>query len=178
MTNAEIVRQLEKAHEEFLSALGDIDETTSDRQPSPGDWSVGEVIHHLVLVERTIRQMCRLMRWGLMSKKLPPPLRKPAPLQVVSKRQEPMKTATQLIPLHGRPLPGLLAQLGTERQKTARFARRVDLGKLRARFVRHPYVGIMSGEEWISFLAYHQQRHEKQIKEILHRLRRQKSSKK
>jgi uncharacterized damage-inducible protein DinB len=175
MTNSELVKQLTEAHEQFSALVKNIDQKTSERQPSPGEWSVGEVAHHLVLMERKIRQMVRAMRWGLMSKKLPPEMRKPAPMEKVSERKQRYKTFATFIPLHGRPLVDSLQKLNSERQKTIKFARRVNLDKLRPRYVRHPFIGALSGEEWLLFLAYHQQRHAKQIEEILERLGKKKA---
>jgi hypothetical protein len=126
-------------------------------------------------MERTIRRMVRAMRWGLMSKKLPPEMRKPAPLEKVSERNQRFKTFGTFIPLHGRPLNETLDKLGDERRKTIRFSRRVNLNKLRPRYVRHPFIGALNGEEWIAFLAHHQERHAKQIEEILSRLGKEKA---
>jgi len=170
MTNSELVNQLSEAHEQFSAVVKNIDQKTSERQPSPGEWSVGEVTHHLVLMERKIRQMVRTMRWGLMSKKLPPEMRKPAPLEKVSERKQRVKTFATFIPLHGRMFAESLQKLDRERQMTIKFARRVNLNKLRPRYVRHPFIGALSGEEWLWFLAHHQQRHAKQIEEILDRI--------
>ncbi len=169
MTNSELVKQLTEAHEQFCAIVNGVNQKMSERQPNPGEWSVGEVVHHLVLMESAIRRMCRAMRWGFMSKKLPPELHKPAPLGFVSRRAERVKTSTMFMPLHGRLLDNLLKRLNDERKKTVRFARRVNLDKLRTRFVRHPFIGVLSGEEWLSFLAHHQTRHAKQIEEILAR---------
>lgn len=112
-----------------------------------------------------------------MSKKLPPELHTPAPLHLVSTRKQRVKAATQFIPLHGRPFEELLEKLHNERRKTIKFARRVHLNKLRCRFVRHPQIGAVSGEEWMSFLAHHQERHGKQIEEILIRIGKGKAGK-
>jgi hypothetical protein len=174
MTNSELVKQLSDAQEEFCAIVDDIDQKTTERQPSPGEWSVGEVVHHLVLMERKIRQMVRAMRWALMSKKLPLEMRKPAPLKKVSERKERVKTFGAFIPLHGRPFEAMLHTLDSERQKTIKFARRVNLDKLRPRYVRHPFIGALNGEEWILFLARHQERHAKQIEEILSRIAKEK----
>jgi len=178
MTNSEIVEQLSDAHHQFCAIVDGIDQKTSERQPSPGEWSVGEVAHHLVLMERKIRQMVRAMRWGLMSKKLPPEMRKPAPLKKVSERKERVKTFATFIPLHGRALVETLDKLDIERQKTIKFARRVNLNKLHPRYVRHPFIGALNGEEWILFLAHHQERHAKQIEEILSRIGKEKAVRK
>jgi len=176
MTNSELANQLSDAQEQFSAVVKSIDQKTSERQPSPGEWSVGEVVHHLILMERKIRQMVRAMRWGLMSKKLPPEMRKPAPLKKVSERKERVKTFATFIPLHGRTLVESLQKLDSERQKTIKFSRRVNLDKLHPRYVRHPFIGALNGEEWILFLAHHQERHAKQIEEILSHIGKEKAA--
>jgi hypothetical protein len=171
MKNAEAVKFLEESQAAFLQAVESVDQATSQMQPAPGEWSVGEVIHHHILIERTIRLLLRGMRWRLLGEKANAGDHKPAALEKVSQRVGRVKTMRRFIPAHGQALSQLLQQLQNERRKTLRLARRANLSKLRQRAFRHYILGNMNGQEWLLFIGHHQERHRRQIEEILQKVR-------
>lgn len=171
MSNAEAVKFLEESLAAFLQAVDGVDQGTSQMQPAPGEWSVGEVIHHHILIERTIRLLVRGMRWRLLGESAKAGDHKPVSLEKVSKRAGRVNTMRRFIPVHGRALSQLLQQLQEERRKTLRLARRANLIKLRQRTYRHYILGYMNGQEWLLFIGHHQERHRRQIEEILQKLK-------
>jgi hypothetical protein len=171
MSNAEAVKFLEESQAAFLQAVDSVDQTVSEMQPAPGEWSVGEVIHHHILIERTIRLLVRGMRWRLLGEKVNTGDHKPAALEKVSQRIGRVKTMRRFIPAHGQVLSQLLQQLQDERRKTLRFARRANPIKLRQRAYRHYILGYMNGQEWLLFIGHHQERHRRQVEEILQKVR-------
>jgi hypothetical protein len=170
MSNAEAVKFLEESQSAFLQAVDGVDQATSLLRPAPGEWSVGEVIHHHILIERTIRLLVRGMRWRLLGEKANAGDHKPAALEKVSQRVGRVKTMRRFIPAHGRAWRQLLLQLQDERRKTLRLAHRSNLSKLRQRVYRHYILGNMNGQEWLLFIGHHQERHRRQIEEILQRV--------
>jgi hypothetical protein len=171
MSNSEIVQFLTEKHAAFLQAVAGVDQRTSCLQPAPGQWSVGEAIHHVIMVERTVRQLIRSLRWGLLGEKQTGGAPKPARLERVSRREGRAKTMKRFIPSHGQPVDRLLHGLDRERRKTLRLARRVNLARLRQRSFRHYILGHLNGEEWLLFIGHHQERHRRQIEEILQRVK-------
>jgi hypothetical protein len=171
MNNADAVKFLEESQAAFLQAVEGVDQATSQMQPAPGEWSVGEVIHHHILIERTIRLLLRGMRWRLLGEKADTGAHKPASLEKVSQRVGRVKTMRRFIPAHGQALRQLLQRLQDERRKTLRLARGANLSKLRQRAYRHYILGNMNGQEWLLFIGHHQERHRRQIEEILQKLR-------
>lgn len=169
--NAEIVKFLEEKHSRFLQMVRGVDQTTSESQPAPGEWSVGEAVHHVVLIERTVRLLVRGLRWGLIGEKSLNNAPKPPRLESVSRREGRVKTMRRFIPSHGQPWDRLLLSLNRERRKTLRLAKRINLDKIRQRRFRHYILGDLNGEEWLLFIGHHQERHCLQIEEILHRLK-------
>lgn len=169
MTNTEAVKFLETTHAAFLQTVSGIDQATSQQQPAPGEWSVGEIVHHHLLIERTVRRLVRGMRWRLVGEKAHG-ANKPAALEKVGQRAGRVKTMRRFIPAHGQTLALLLQQLERERQKTLKLAQRVNLAKLRRRTFQHYILGAMNGEEWLLFNGYHQERHRRQIEEVLQRV--------
>ena len=171
MNNAEAVKFLAESQSAFLQAVDGMDQATSQMQPAPGEWSVGEVIHHHILIERTIRLLVRGMRWHLLGEKANTGNHKPAALEKVSQRVGRVRTMRRFIPAPGQSLSQLLQRLEDERRKTLRLARRVNLIKLRQRAYRHYILGYMNGQEWLLFIGHHQERHRRQVEEVLQKLR-------
>jgi hypothetical protein len=169
MSNAEAVKFLEESQAAFLQAVDGVDQTASQLQPAPGEWSVGEIIHHHLLIERTVRLLVRGMRWHLLGEKAH--AHKPAPLEKVSQRVGRAKAMRRFLPSHGLSIEVLLERLKRERQKTLRLARRANFVRLRRRAFRHYILGYLNGEEWLLFIGHHQERHRRQIEEILQKLR-------
>jgi hypothetical protein len=170
MTNAEAVKFLEESHAAFLATVGGVDQATSQKQPAPGEWSVGEIVHHHLMIERTIRRLVRGLRWRVLGEKTAGN-HKPAALEKVGQRLGRVKTMRRFIPVHGQSLPQLLKALERERKRTIDLARRINLEKLRQRAFRHYILGALNGEEWLLFNGHHQERHRRQIEEVLERLR-------
>ncbi len=170
MTNAEAVKFLKDSQGAFLATVAGVDQATSQKQPAPGEWSVGEIVHHHLMIERTIRRLVRGLRWRLLGEKAGGN-HKPVALEKVGQRVGRVKTMRRFIPVHGQSLAQLLKALEHERQKTVALARRINLEKLRQRAFRHYILGTLNGEEWLLFNGHHQERHRRQIEEVLERLK-------
>jgi hypothetical protein len=171
MTNAEAVKFLEEKHAAFLATVAGVDQATSQKQPAPGEWSVGEIIHHVTLIERTLRRLAWAMRWRLVGSPARAGVQKMAAMEKVGQREGRAKTMRRFLPSHGRPIARLIAAFNRERQKTLKLVRRADFGKLRQRAFRHYVLGYMNGEEWLLFNGYHEERHRRQIEEVLAQLK-------
>src|SRR5438128_1788725 len=49
-----VIAKLDTIHSQLLDAIIGIDEARFSRRPSPGEWSIAEVVHHLYLVEKRV----------------------------------------------------------------------------------------------------------------------------
>jgi len=171
MSKAEAVKFLEDRHAAFLATVAGIDQATSQKQPAPGEWSVGEIIHHVTLIERTLRRLIWAMRWRLVGSPARAGVQKMAALEKVGQREGRTKTMGRFLPSHGQPIARLIEAFNRERQKTLKLARGTNFDKLRQRAFRHYVLGYMNGEEWLLFNGYHEERHRRQIEEVLARLK-------
>jgi len=171
MTNAEAVKFLEDSHAAFLATVAGIDQATSQKQPSPGEWSVGEIIHHVILIERTLRRLVWAMRWRLVGNPARAGVQKMAAMEKVGQREGRAKTMQRFFPSHGQAMDRLIEAFNRERQKTLQLARTANFDKLRQRAFRHYVLGYMNGEEWLLFNGYHEERHRRQIEEVLQRVK-------
>ena len=115
--------------------------------PAPGEWSVKEVIGHLIEAER--RGFAGRIR--LILEASDPPLERWDPGAVARARGD-----------DAREVGGLLAELGALRQEGAALARRLGPPEL-ARGGHHPTVGYLRIGDLIHEWVHHDRNHLKQI---------------
>jgi uncharacterized damage-inducible protein DinB len=60
----------------------------------------------------------------------------------------------------------MLADLREARERTMAFIEEKKGEDLRNRYRPHPFIGTLSVQEWLQFIAAHQIRHTKQMREI------------
>ena len=160
-----ITENLARAEKEFLAAAEAIPAELWKTCPSQGRWSAGELVCHLIQVERPIVKNARKV---LQRPPQPRPLSKRfhLPMALVESPIIPRKTP---IPLD-RALVGdkdeMLAQLRELRHRTKVFMEEVAGKALRKYHMPHPFLGTFDLYEWFQVIASHQVRHSKQMREI------------
>lgn len=160
-----IVENLTRAQAEFLSAADAVPADQWKRSPSRGKWSAGEVVAHLIMVERTIlRGADKLLQ--------KPPKPRPffkrfhIPMALVESRLIPLKTPIPLDPSLVGQKEEMLAQLREVRGRTLALMEETRGRDLSAYHMPHPFLGTLNTYEWFQMIASHEVRHTKQIKEI------------
>jgi hypothetical protein len=160
-----IAENLVRAQTEFLSAADAVPPDQWKRNPSEGKWSAGEVVAHLIMVERTIlRGTDKLLQ--------KPPKPRPFfkrlhfPMALVETRLIPLKTPIPLDPSLVSQKEEMLAQLREVRGRTLAFMEETRGRELSAYHLPHPFLGTLNMYEWFQMIASHEVRHTKQMKEI------------
>jgi uncharacterized damage-inducible protein DinB len=160
-----IVEKLARAQREFLSAADTVPPGQWKRNPTEGRWSAGEVVAHLIMVERAILTGTdRLLQ--------KPPKRRPffkrlhIPMAVVEARLIPLKTPIPLDPALVGQKEEMLAQLREVRGRTLAFVEETRGRDLTKFHMPHPFLGTLNTYEWFQLIASHEVRHTKQMKEI------------
>ena len=160
-----ILRNLARAQREFLCAAEGVSAEQWKQCPSKGCWSAGELVAHLIMVERAIVQNAD----ASLQK---PPKARPffqrfhLPMALVEARLIKRKTPIPLDPGLVSQKQEMLAQLREVRARSLSFleeTRGRDLGRY---YRRHPFLGTLNLYEWFQRIAAHQRRHTKQVKEI------------
>ncbi len=136
-----------------------------EAQPGEGRWSAGELVSHLITIERAILRNAD----GMLQK---PPKSVPfykrfhVPMAVVEsrliRRKTPVPLDTQIV----REKEEMLAELREVRERTLVFigeTRERDLSKY---LMPHAFLGVLNAYEWLQMIASHEVRHTKQMKEI------------
>ena len=134
-------------------------------KPGRERWSAGELIGHLILVERRI-----LSGTDRLLQKPPQPRpflkRFHIPLVVVEARLFRRKSPT---PLDGQIFgekDEMLAELRGVRERTLAFIEETKGRDLLRYWMPHPFIGTLTTYEWFEFIASHEIRHTKQMAEI------------
>jgi uncharacterized damage-inducible protein DinB len=160
-----IVENLHDAQYCLLRAADAVPAEQWRTPPGEGRWSAGEVVCHLIIIERAIlRNSDKLLQ------KPPKPLpfykRFHIPMVIVEARMIRLKTP---IPIEAEMVCGkeeMLAELREVRERTLAFIEENSGRDLSKYTMPHPFLGTLNGYEWLQLIASHEVRHTKQMNEI------------
>ena len=160
-----IVENLARAQREFLSAADAVPADKWKQCPNEGRWSAGEVVAHLIMVERTILKGTDKL---LQKPAKPRPFFKRFhfPMAMVESRLISLKSPIPLDPALVGQKEEMLAQLREIRGRTLAFVEETRGRDLTNYHMPHPFLGTLNTYEWFQMIASHELRHTKQMKEI------------
>ena len=160
-----IADNLDRAQRDFLVAADAVDATDWIQRPGQDRWSAGEVVAHLIGVEKTILKNAGNL---LQAAPRPRPLLKRIhfPLFMVEARVIRRKTPIPIQPDSIRPKEEMLAELRSTRERTQTFMKETRGKDLRVYHMPHPFLGTLDLYEWFQMIASHELRHTKQMREI------------
>ena len=163
------LKRFDTIHERLKTTVQAVDPALLSKRPAENEWSVAEVVEHLCLVEGEVMKY-------LESKLDQPPVKvgflaKLKPMRIVSLRVKRLQAPKLVQPANDLPpVDELLSKYDQLREKTKKICNEAGQARLgRIRF-KHPYFGDMDGAAAVSMVAFHEQRHLKQIHEILKKL--------
>lgn len=168
----EIRSRLEADMAALLEAVGHLTQDQADWRPASDRWSVGEVLHHLVLANRSFALQARTLirqgrREGLRAREGArrhwPRLRLMAEVTVSGPVAHPAPST----PTPGLPLEGLLRDLAESHQAVAGLIPLLEPLDMEALRARHPLGFEMNLFQWVDVAGAHERRHLPQIKEIM-----------
>jgi len=160
-----IADNLDRAQRKFLAAAASIDDADWLQRPGADCWSAGEVLAHLIGVERTILKNADKL---LKAPPRPRPLLKRIhfPMFLVEARFIRRKTPIAIQPDSLGQKEQMLAELRTTREQTRAFMEATKDRNLIAYHMPHPFLGTLNLLEWFQMIASHELRHTKQLREI------------
>ena len=160
-----IIGNLAQAQSELLRAADTIPAEQWKTRPVQGRWSAGELIVHLSAVERFILGRTDKLLQNP-PKSVPFYKRFHLPMKIVEARVIRRKAPAVVEPQMAGEKEETLAELRGVRERTLAFieeTRGRDLSKYN---FRHPFLGNLNAYEWLQFIASHEIRHVKQMREI------------
>ena len=162
---AVIIENLARAQSELLRAADAIPAEQWKTRPAEGRWSAGELVAHLSAIERAI-----LGRADKLLQKPPKTVpfykRFHVPMMIVEARVIRRKAPAALEPQVAGEKEEMLADLRGVRERTLAFIEETKGRDLSRYNMPHPFLGNLNAYDWLQFIASHEIRHMKQMKEI------------
>jgi uncharacterized damage-inducible protein DinB len=133
--------------------------------PGEGHWSAGELVGHLITVERAIlRNVDKVLQKP--PRALPFYKRFHVPMAVVElrliRRKSPIPTGDQIL----GEKEAMLAELREVRERTLAFIEETMERDLSKYTILHAFLGTLNIYGWLQMIASHEVRHTKQLQEI------------
>ena len=162
------LRRLDSFRQDLLQTIEPLDAQVFSRRPSENEWSVAEIVQHLALVEARVTKELESavgkdpQRVGF--------LRRLIPTYIVSVRLVRVKAPKAMNPVAAVEKNEAIESIERTRSGLKQLCETHGAGRLRNVVFKHPFLGDISGLATISFLGYHEQRHLKQIREVLQKV--------
>ena len=165
-----VLSHLEATRQDLLSSFRGLTEEEIDYQVSDNSWTIGEVLQHLLLVERAVLLRSeKLMRGELPSERSFWNRLRKLPVRWAVYRGVKVKTSKRLDPrgLNSLAKGELVRRLSDSRAKLLMFLdNNCDKDLSTYRFP-HLLFGALNIYEWMMFIGYHEERHRRQIEQIV-----------
>jgi len=149
----------------ILDCIQGITQAQADYKPSPDAWSVGEVLHHLILIEVSISKLFHKLIKENRRVIGATDVMRVEDMQYAADR--PQQAPEFGIPSHGRPIVELLADLAATRQRSQQTLATYtgdDPSELRW---KHQRFGDMGMAHWARFIGLHEGHHLRQIERLM-----------
>lgn len=165
----EIWRGNREAREDLLAEVRDLSEAQLAFSPAAAGWSIGEILDHLCLAERSItRTVSRIFQQaagrGLVRDQEAEPVSRPT---IDEARLEAPATAPEsALPLPDRPLERLLAGLEESRERLLEVSHRADGRAVGPVTAQHFQLGDLDFYQWLLVAGAHERKHLDQIRRI------------
>ena len=162
------LKRLDVVHQKLLDTVGPLDSNLFAKRPSDSEWSVAEIVQHLYLVEeRVVKDLKRAIdsEPGQVSffKKL-------IPTSIVALRVRKFQAPKAVNPVDVPGKDQVLANYNGARQSLKDLCNSQSRERFKTLVFRHPFLGRIDGTATVDFVGYHEQRHLKQIREVLKKL--------
>ncbi|MCM3651394.1 DinB family protein [Metabacillus litoralis] len=134
-----------------------------NNRPSMNKWSIAQVCHHLVLVEKA---SIKAIAWGL--KEIDRSQKERKKVHLILDRTKKIQ-APKIVEPDGEPfeVQQIIELLSDSRKKLMTFLSTIEYTSiLTEKSVNHPAFGELPLDQWIELIYLHEQRHIEQIKEI------------
>jgi hypothetical protein len=168
-TLQEIWKENAAVREALCQEVHGLSEEELTFQPGPGKWSIGEILDHLHLAERSFtRVLSKILQQaagrGLIGE---PGSMVPPPHQLdLGIYNQPAQAPESLRPSPQRPLPQLLSSLEESRDRLLEVARRANGRVVGGVAIRHFQLGELHFYQWLLLEAAHESKHLAQIRQI------------
>lgn len=156
------MENLHKVRDEILNSVSNLTDHQLNKIVAEESWSVAQVLEHLYLMEENVVRQINL---ALKREEFEEP--GTFPLQVVADRTKKISAPEFLNPSNSfQTLDELKVKLATSRASLERIAQENSEEELNQKTFAHRRFGVLTLNQWIALVGYHEQRHLGQIEEI------------
>jgi hypothetical protein len=138
-------------------------------QLAPGRWSIGEILDHLCLSERSLtRTISKILQQAAGLGQIGEPGAMPDPVVTIDRARydQPAGAPESVLPSPDRPLERLLAGLAESRERLLEVTRRVDGRVVGPVTLHHFQLGDLAFYQWLAVAGVHEAKHLAQIRAI------------
>jgi uncharacterized damage-inducible protein DinB len=155
-----------RAQRALLSAADAVAADQWKTRPSDGKWSAAELVAHLMMVERAV--VAKADRVAQHPPKRVSLLKRiHIPMALVESRWIRRKSPVPVQPEMLGDKEVMLAELRNVRERSLAFLEETRNRNLAEYCWAHPALGTLNTYEWMQFIASHEVRHTKQMREIV-----------
>ena len=155
--------------EALVNEVRGLSESQLTFQPSPGKWSIGEILDHLALAEQSIARVASRILQQAAGRGL---IGEPGSMEALSYTidletyNQPAAAPESVRPLPERSLELLLAALQESRERLLEVSSRADGRVIGNVTIRHFQLGELHFYQWLALEAAHETKHLAQIRAI------------
>ncbi len=163
-----VIQRLDSVHQRLLDLVTPIDSRQFTLGPTDNEWSVGQIVHHLCLVEeRVISELEKALTQEPQRINF---FRRMIPTAIVASRLVRVKAPKGVNPLNPPEKDVAIENFNRARRRLKELCLVQGETRLRQLVFKHPFLGDITGMATISFVGYHEHRHYKQIREVIIKL--------
>jgi len=161
-----IAHALDAARAEVLSEADALSQTQADWRPTPNDWSVGEILHHLTLAEINTGKLTSKLLKEMGDAAAPYPSDLAAFAPVPPWPPGPREAPPVVRPEKCYPIAQLLHDMRAARERSRQSLERLATVDPRAYTWRHFTLGEMDLGQWWMLQAHHDRDHLQQLRRV------------
>jgi uncharacterized damage-inducible protein DinB len=162
------LKRLDVVHQRLMNTVAPLDSKLFQERPAEGEWSVAEIVQHLCLVEeRVIKDLERALAAEPGRVNF---LKRLIPTSIVSSRIVRVKAPKAVNPTEVPEKETAIQNYNHARQSLKHLCSTHSKERFRQLVFNHPFLGKIDGTATVAFVGYHEQRHFKQIREVLKKL--------
>lgn len=162
------LKRLDTVHEKLSTTIRTTDPGLFSEHPGENEWSLAEVVQHLYLVEeRVLKDLRKSLQAGPAKVAF---LKKLIPMRLISLRLVRVKAPKVVRPNNPPAMDELLEAYDRVRADLKQLCNEYGGDGLKRISFKHSFFGDIDGLAAVSMLAFHEERHYKQIREILKKL--------
>lgn len=162
-----LVKSLEMTHEKLMHMSEHLTPEQWNWKPAPDRWSVGEVAEHILVTEQAFMEILTgpfLESTVAMSERVQMPA---AQIAAIMRDRSQKFQAPEAAKPTGRwsSQAEFLEAFKKQRKGTIAFTK--SDADLHGHVYQNPALGMLDGEQWLAFIAYHGERHVLQAEEVM-----------